>query len=70
MILLKSNMMGHVSNQLYPIKCFEVWFKTPKGLCSQRDEAITYVESMDMGEEAILPVPVAIDIHGHYEVMT
>lgn len=53
-----------------PIKQFTVWFITPMGLIERIDDAIEKCKESDMDPElCIVPVPVAIDEAGRYEVI-
>lgn len=53
-----------------PIVRWEVWFLTPKGLANVLGDAIDVCQSIDMDPAAcIVPVPVAIDNAGRYEVI-
>lgn len=69
MISFQNKEMGF-STQMHPIKSFVVYFKTAKGLCGTLDEAVEVCKSMDLDPDiSIQPVPAAVDIHGHFEVL-
>ena len=50
------------------IKTWTVFFQTPEGLHTKLHEAVASAEKLGYPVEAIQPVPVALDEHGHYEV--
>lgn len=68
MIDFKSGLMRITSPKPEPIAKWVVYFQTPRGLYSTLPEAVESAESIGYPLEAIQPVPVALDEHGHYEV--
>lgn len=52
-----------------PIKLFTVYFRTIRGLHTTLDEALKEAEEVAFPPEMIRPMPVAIDIDGHFEEM-
>ena len=68
MILLKENMIvrGDLSER---IKRWEVWFRTPMGLCQNSMDAVKALEDLDLEANiSVIPVCVAIS-DTTYEVM-
>lgn len=50
------------------IELFDVWFRTPVGLCRSIAEAADTCKKYDMPFQfSVMPVPVAIGKHGLYE---
>lgn len=68
MIDFKSGTMRLTSPKPEKIDKWVVYFQTPEGLYSELHEAVASAEKLGMPLEAIQPVPVALDKHGHYEV--
>lgn len=52
-----------------PIKVFSVYFRTIRGLHTTLDEALEEAEKVAFPPEMIRPIPVAIDVDGHFEEM-
>lgn len=53
-----------------PITAFVVWFMTPFGLIDNLDEAVDKCNENDVPPQAVIvPVPVAIDEEGRYEMV-
>lgn len=68
MILIKENMIvrGDLQER---IKRWEVWFRTPWGLCSNTADAVEALEAAELDPNiSIIPVSVAIG-ETTYEVM-
>ena len=51
-----------------PITRWDVWFQTPFGLVTDRAEAVALCEANDFPSNVIVPVPIALDSEGNYEV--
>ena len=60
-----------INDIIYPIIDFEVWFSTPRGLCTSIDEAIGVANELGVDPELnIKAFPVAIsDTEGVYEAI-
>lgn len=52
-----------------PIKEFAVFFRTIRGLHTTLAEALEEAEKISFPVEMIRPIPVAIDVDGHFEEM-
>lgn len=50
------------------IKTFAVWFQAVDGLCTTLLEAQLNCEKHGIDPSMLRPVPVAIGVHGHYEI--
>ena len=58
------------TNRPLPIVKWEVWFMTPFGVIDSIEGAISKCREMDMEpRRVIMPVPVAIDEAGRYEII-
>lgn len=67
MIILKDKAITR-DGQMEGIKKFEVWFLGVNGLCTTLEEALADAEKNDYPPSMLRAVPVAIGVHGHYEV--
>lgn len=69
MINFKNGTMRLQTPKPEPIKQWTVYFQTPEGLFTELHEAVASAEKLGYPIEAIQPVPIALDEHGHYEVV-
>ena len=60
-----------INDIIYPIISFQVWFSTPRGLCTTLDEAITVAGEMGLDPELnVHAFPVAVsEVEGVYEAL-
>ncbi len=69
MVSLSENMIV-LNGKTIPIKAYEVWFQTPRGLVTTREAAIDVCHTLNIDvEESVGPVSVATTDGDLYEII-